>query len=147
MNPPVRLLIATQEHFHKAAEWLIDVPGREMWVAAQITNDYQYAITVPDLNAHTIFDRRGAKSKKTVRNRPLPRWARQIAGVLLVLSDEGLAVPGVKVILLGDEPPGPRYEHALGMGFAALWYVYNQQTCDLNCLMDLMERVRKEYLD
>ena len=147
MNPPIRLLTASQEYLSSEPKLMLAVPGREMWVAADVIEGHEYTIITPDLGGRTIFDRRSAKLKRTVRSRPLPWWARYLAGTLLVLSDDGLELPGVTAVILGDEPSGPRYEHALGMAFAAMWYEYHQQPCDVDALLDVMERVQKQHVD
>jgi galactokinase len=146
MNPPIRLLTASQEYLSSEPKLMLPVPGRDMWVAADTTAGHEYTVITPDLGGRAIFDRRSAKLKRTVRNRPLPRWARYLAGTLLVLSDDGLEFPGVTAVIIGDEPSGPRYEHALGMAFAAMCYEYHQQECDVNILLDVMERVQKLHL-
>lgn len=146
MNPPIRLLTASQQYLSAEPQLMLAVPGRDMWVAADVVDGHEYTIITPDLGGRTIFDRRSAKLNRTVRSRPLPRWARYLAGTLLVLSDDGLELPGVTAVILGDEPSGPRYEHALGMAFAAMWYAHHQQECAVDTLLDVMERVQKQYL-
>ncbi|MDQ7026209.1 MAG: hypothetical protein Q9P01_09345 [Anaerolineae bacterium] len=147
MNPPIRFLTAVQEHLSAEPEIMIEVPGRDMWVAADITKDHEYRIITPDIGGRTIFDRRSAKFQRTVRSRPLPRWARYLAGTVLVLSDEGLDLCGATAVIIGDEPAGPRYEHALGMAFAAMWYDYLQQDYSLDTLIDVLEHVQKLHLE
>jgi hypothetical protein len=147
MNPPIRLLTAVQEHLSAEPELMIAVPGRDMWIAADIIDTHTYNVITPDLGGRTIFDRRSAKLMRTIRSRPLPRWARYLAGSLLLLSDVGLALPGVTAVFIGDEPAGPRYEHALGMAFAAMWYDYYKHEYDVSALLDVLERVQKTYID
>lgn len=147
INPPLRLLSALQAQFNETPEWVLAVPGRDMWVGAMLSNTHQYAIHVPDLQASTIFDRRSAKLKRTVRSRPLPRWARYLAGAIEPLCERGLSLPGGTILIMGDEPAGPRYEHALGMGFASLWYAYHQREVTVQELLDIVEHVQKHYFD
>jgi hypothetical protein len=61
----------------------------------------------------------------------------------VVLAEDGLDMTGVTAVIVGDEPSGPRYEHALGMAFVALCYNVNQQEYQVNALIDVMERVQK----
>jgi hypothetical protein len=143
MNPPIRLLTAVQEHLSKEPDLMVEVVGRDMWVAATLHDGHEYTIITPDLGGHTIFDRRSAKFQRTIRNRPLPRWARYIAGTVLVLSED-FDLSGLTAVIIGDEPLGPRYEHALGMAFAALYYSVHQHEYRLDTLIDVMERVQKQ---
>lgn len=146
MNPPIRLLTAFQEHQTHSPETLLQVPGREMWVAADLGNSHRYTLISPDMHGHTSFDRRSARQKRTVRGRPLPRWARYAAGVILELAQDDVLLPGGTIVLVGDEPSGPRYEHALGMATAALCYEHNGHEYDVQDLLNVMERVQKNYL-
>jgi hypothetical protein len=147
MNPPLRLLMTYQEHQHKAPDLIVQVPGREMWVAGDVIDSHEYTIYVPDLGGKTIFDRRSAKLRRTIRSRPLPRWARYLAGVLQVLSEDDVEMPGAILVIAGDEPIGPRYDHALGMAFVATWYEHHQRTYAVADLLDVMERIQKQYVE
>lgn len=147
INPPLRLLAAAQEVLQVTPDYLVAVPSREMWVAAILQTRHDYTLVVPDLDAQVTFDLRSAKRKQTTRNRPLPRWARHPAGALRLLSTTDLNLPGVQVVIIGDEPHGPRYNYALGMAFAALFYHLNQADFDAKQLLTLMEQVQKDYLD
>jgi galactokinase len=147
MNPPLRLFIAFQQRYNDPPPYVLQVPGRDMWLAAAPSGNNNYTLVAPDFDATTVFDLRSARAHKTNIRRPLPRWSRYSAGVLVTLADEGaLALPGVLAVIAGDEPAGPRYEYALGMAFAALWYAVNGQTCDENCLIRLLTRVQKRYV-
>lgn len=147
INPPLRLLAATHDLLQTSPEYLVAVPGREMWAAAIQQERHAYTLIVPDLDARTTFDNRSAKRKQTTRNRPLPRWARYPAGALLLLNAEQLTLPGVKVVIIGHEPLGPRYEYTLGMVFMALLFDHNEQDYDAQRLVRLMEQVQRDYLD
>mgnify|MGYP006274141385 CR=1 FL=1 len=143
--PPIRLYTAYQDHFDHPPQSIISVPEREIWIAAEVEGGHQITLIVPDVDNRTTFDRRSAKSKRTVRNRPLPIWARYAAGVVLILSDDQLTIPGFTGVVVGNEPTGPRYHYSLGMAVAALLYDHNQQTYDTPDLLALMERVQKHY--
>lgn len=147
MNPPLRLLATYQDHLQKTPDMVVGVPGRDMWVAANVTGGHEYTVITPDLHGKTVFDRRSARLKRTSRNRPLPRWARYLGAVVLVLSEDGIDLPGAKVVIVGDEPAGPRYEHALGMAFVALWYAYHELPYAVDDLLDIMERVQKQVTE
>lgn len=141
VNPPLRLLAVFQEVCALAPDWLLTVPGREMWVAAHVEPTQKYAVYAPDVAGRVVFDIRSARQGLTYIHRPLPRWARYVAGVAVVMHDEGWALPGATVVIAGEEPSGPRYEHALGMGFAALWHAYHERPCADRVLIELLDRV------
>ena len=146
-NPPLRLLAAFQEHYPALSPtYVVQAPGREMWVAASIEQAEAFTIHVPDTGAYTTFNRRTAKTFRTLLKRPLPRWARYPAGVILILSNAGLAVDGVSAVIVGEESPGPRYDYALGMTIAALVYTVNGQPFDTGDLLEVMDKVRRDYV-
>jgi hypothetical protein len=55
-------------------------------------------------------------------------------------------MPGVDVVVCGDEPAGPRYDFALGILFGALWSELNGQAVSEAELIELTDRVRREYV-
>jgi len=83
INPPLRLLSAFQDAQGTTPEWLVEVPGRAMWLAAEPTNSHKQTVVVPDLDGRTVFNLQSAKKLHTIRSRPLPSWARLMAGVLI----------------------------------------------------------------
>jgi len=147
-DPPLRLIAAYYTAFpEQAPEWYLETPGRDMWIAAKLTADDVVTVAAGDLDSRASFTWRSAKTKRTVTNRPLPRWARFLAGLVLALTDLGMRVPGMEAVIVGDELAGPRYEHALGMAFAALVYRLQARDVTINQLVDLVDRVRREYVD
>ncbi|NDJ61636.1 MAG: hypothetical protein GYB67_10960 [Chloroflexi bacterium] len=147
LNLPVRLLMQFYaDHPAGAADAMLQAPDRDMWVIAQLNSTQVYTITTVDLDAQTSFTRQSVKSKRTVAHRPLPRWARYPAGVVMALSERGLELPGVSAALCGDEPPGPRYEHALGIAVAALWYQVAGKAYTVSDLFGLVDRVHHDYV-
>jgi hypothetical protein len=146
-DPPLRLLVAFQEAFPTLSPaYVLPVPGREMWVAAATEDADAFNLHVPDLGGRTTFTWRTAKNKRTVLNRPLPSWSRYSAGVVVTLCAQGLNVPGFFAVAAGEEPRGPRYEYALGMGMAALMHTLHEHTYDADLLLEVMERVQRDYL-
>jgi hypothetical protein len=147
-NPPVRLLAAFQHAYPSLSpEWFMQAPGRDMWLLAAPCSNETFSIYAAELDQRTTFNWRTAKAKRTIASRPLPRWARYPAGVVLALQEDGLSAPGVEAAILGDEPAGPRYEHALGITLAALWYDLLAQPYTPAGLIDLLDRVRRDYVD
>lgn len=147
-NPPLRLLVAYQQLYpEQPPEHIVQAPGRDMWVAANIDDTDTFTIHVPDLDARTTFNWRSAKFKRTVLNRPLPSWARYPAGVIFTLCAMGLDVTGVDAVLVGEEPPGPRYDYALGMAVAALWYTLHSRPYTAETLLEIIEQVRRQYVE
>jgi hypothetical protein len=146
-DPPVRLLM----HFHERLpqlepDLLFRAPDRDLWLAAAFTPGDHYTLTALDLypDASITFTRQSALARRTVLNRPLPRWARWPAGVIVVLGEP--ALPPLTGILAGDEPPGPRYEHAIALLFAALWHEWRREPYLPGTLIDLAERVRRDFV-
>lgn len=147
-DPPLRLL-ATFQQIYPALEptHIIQAPGRDMWVAASIAQSNAFTIHASDMDGHTSFSRRTAKNYRTVLKRPLPRWARYPAGVVLTLSASGLDVEGMDAVVVSEESPGPRYDYALGMTFAALIHSLHGQSYDSDGLLEIVEKVRREYVE
>ena len=146
MNPPLRLLASFQQEVHKEPQHIVQLHERKMWVAAEIAGGFSYTIIVPDLDVRATFDRRSARRKKTVRNRPLPSWAFYIGGAVGYLDRQGLELDGATIVIAGDEPAGPRFEHALGMAFTALWYQINEKPYTTDDLIRLMDTIRRDYI-
>jgi galactokinase len=147
-DPPLRLLAAFQQAFpDQAMDWVIRAPGRDMWLAASHCDKAEFTIVAPDMGAlKATFSLQSAKVKRSVMQRPLPPWARYPAGVTLLLAQDGLDVVGLNMVVIGDEPPGPRYNYALGMTFAALWHDLLQLPYTMDDLIALVDRTRREYL-
>lgn len=146
-NPPLRLLAAFQQAFpDQNPVHILKAPGREMWVAAGDVAGTSYTLVAPDLDGRVNFSRRTAKVKRTLLNRPLPRWSRYPAGVILALCDEGVDVNGISAVIVGEETQGPRYDHALGMTIAALWYHLNDLEFTTAHLIEVVKQVQHDYL-
>jgi galactokinase len=147
-NPPLRLLVAFQETFPALSpEWVVQVPGRDMWVAAVTNQRDEFRVVAPDLGADSTFSLRSAKAMRTVLNRPLPDWARYPAGVTVMLCHKGLDSSGADAVIVGEEPSGPRYHHALGMAIAAFLHEVNGKPYDADSLLGFVEQVRREYIE
>ncbi|MBN8639947.1 MAG: hypothetical protein J0M07_31835 [Anaerolineae bacterium] len=144
VDPPIRLLIHYQTLYpDQSPQWIVVPPGRVMWVAAKPGEDERYTVYDVETETEATFSRQSAKSKRTVLNRPLPRWARYAAGVILLLDD----APGVDAVICGDEAAGVRYEHSLGVAFTALMWEMLGLSYDERSLVDFTERVRREYVE
>lgn len=147
-DPPLRLLAAFHGGFPSLTpECIVKAPEREIWAAACLTGGEELTLVSGDQTGRAVFTRRTARLKRTVTNRPLPRWARYPAGVLLALIDSGMDVPGMNVAVVGEEPEGPRYDYALGMAFAALWHRLHERPCSAASLIELVDHVRRDYID
>lgn len=147
-DPPLRLLTAFQDIYPSASpEHLIQAPGREMWTAALTLSEAKYTIHAPDLQSRATFNWRSAKFKQTTLKRPLPRWSRYAAGVVYILGADGADVPGVEVVVLGNEVTGPRYNYSIGIGLAALLHTLMERDYTPESLIALLERVRREYVE
>lgn len=146
-DPPVHLLVAFQQAFpDQALTWLTRAPGREMWVAAARAESNQITIVAPELDGRTTFSLQSAKVKRTVTQRPLPRWARYPAGVTLILG-QTMDIVGLNLVFMCGEPAGPRFDYGLGMGYAALWHDVYQQPYTVDTLIEIVDRARREYVE
>lgn len=147
-NPPVMLLAAFNDSFpYQAMRWLARAPGREMWAAACHADNEEFTVVAPELEGKATFSLQSAKSKLTVTRRPIPRWARYPAGVALLLAQNGLDVIGLNMVLMGNEPLGPRFDYGLGMAFAALWHDLYQLPYTVDTLIEVVDRARREYVE
>lgn len=143
-DPPIRLLVHYQSLYPDAPpQWLIAPPGREMWAAARPGEPDRFTVYDVESESQATFSHQSAKSKRTILNRPLPRWARYAAGVILLMAEP----PGVEAVICGDEPAGVRYEHSLGIAFTALMYEMQGIAYDERALLDFIERVRRKYVE
>ena len=147
-SPPVMLLAAFNDSFpDQSVEWLIRAPGREMWVAASRADSAEFTVVAPELEGKATFSLQSAKGKLTVTRRPLPRWARYPAGVTLLLAQNSLDILGLNMVMMGNEPSGPRFDYGLGMAFAALWHDLYALPYTVDTLIDVVDRARREYVE
>jgi galactokinase len=147
-DPPVRLLAAFQQAFpEQAPQWILRAPGRDVWIAAVASPSAHFTVASPDHESRTAFNLRSAKNKRTLVQRPLPRWAYYPAGVIFILCNSGMDMAGLNMVVLSEEPPGPGYDYGVGMAFVALWYEIHAQPYSTDTLLDVVDRVRREYVE
>ena len=147
INPPLRLLMALHAQYpQRPPDAVVQAPERELWGAALRTSAKTFTLHAIELETRVQFTYQSAKKRQTVAARPLPQWARYAAGVLLVLSHEGMNIPNFDAVIAGDEPAGPRYEHALGGAFAALCCALAECELAPAALIACVERARREYV-
>lgn len=147
-NPPIRLLTAFTERCPDCTPtWLLRVPEREMWAVGVPLEGEEITVVAIDHDGQATFTPRSARFKRTALNRPLPRWARYPAGVALALANGEYAPRGMLLVIAGDEPAGPRYDHALGMAFAAVCYLREGHAATGAALIELVEQVRRDYVE
>lgn len=145
-NPPVRLLTAFQEaHPGQSPSFIVQAPGRDIWAAATVGSGGLFRLQAPDLRGRAVFSRRSAKSGRTVLRRPLPYWARYPAGVVADLCGGPLEVSGFQAVALGQEAQGPRYLFSLGLVVAALLHEISGEPYSGEELIEVVERVRRDY--
>jgi galactokinase len=145
-NPPVMLLAHFSASYPGLSiSWMLPAPERTVWVAGALAHGDSFTIVAPDLDSRAVFDLISARHKNTLRARPLPRWARYPAAVALQLEQRGLNLCGANMVVMGTEPSGPRYEHAIGMAFAAFWHEVYGMPCDAPSLVDLVDQAQREY--
>lgn len=149
-DPPLRLLAKYHELYPNSPPTVVfQAPGREMWIAARANDREQHALRSLEYNdaAPTTFSLQSAKMRRTMLQRPLPRWVRYPAGVIVILSAMGFDVPGLNAIVCGNEARGPRYEYGLGILFAALCHEMNNCHYHTATLIEVVDTVQREYLE
>lgn len=147
-NPPVRLLAAFQQAYpHQTPAWIVRAPGRDVWLAAAPAAGTQFTVTAVNHEARTCFNLRGAKTRRTVTQRPLPRWARYPAAVIAFLYHSGMDLAGLNVVMWSEEPSGPGYDYGLGVAFAALWHEIHAQPYTADSLIEIVDRARRDYVE
>jgi len=140
------LLTAQQVFDQPQPQWIVQAPGRDMWIAAMPTDSTEYRVDAVDLDTSAKFSHRSAKTRQTVLKRPLPGWVRYPAGVVSTLGDDGLSIPSFHALVLGDEPSGPRYDFGMGMVFAAFCHHLAGAAATEEALVEVVERVRRDYV-
>ena len=149
-DPPLRLMVKHEALYPEASpDLLFKAPERDLWLAAHYNDRDTYACLALEYNDSTMttFSLQSAKKRQTVLRRPLPRWSRYPAGVIVMLSQIGFEIPPMTAIICGDEPPGPRYEYALGILFAGLCCELNDEPYEVATLTEIVDRVHREYVD
>jgi len=140
-DPPLRLLVAFQQAT-STPQWMVAVDGRAMWAAADSQVGRGCLLDAHDLIGKAHFDLRSARQQQTITGRPLPAWARLSAATALVLDDAELLPPTLRLVMVGDEPPGPRYHHALALGLVAMCYAVRGVDAALPQLLAIVGQVR-----
>lgn len=149
-DPPVHLLTGFQQVCpNQSPTWILQAPGREMWIAARPAEEIDgYTIYSVNYDATARFDWRSAKYFRSRIQRPLPAWSRYAAGVILALGPSPLDVPGLRAAIYYESVvSGPRHDHALGLVIAALWYKIHNTPVEQDVLLDLLDRVRRTYIE
>jgi hypothetical protein len=146
LNPPVRLLSAFNEAFPESdLTWVVNPPGHAAWAAAALSGRLEYTLALPDAEGRVTFSMQSARLGQSILKRPLPKWVRYPAGALLLLDSTGVETDGLNILLLVDEPAGPRFDYALGTGVAALWHEVAGRAYTPAALIELVDRTRREY--
>lgn len=145
-NPPLRLMVSLHDYLKGNPDWLLTVPGREMWVAAQPNGKHYHLFALPDWNARLKFDALSIRRHKRTTGQSIPHRMRYLAAAAHFLQNEGVLVPGIKAVIVGNEPAGPRYEHSLGLALLTLWHSAAGKSVDAPVLMALMEKIERDYL-
>lgn len=143
IDPPVHLLAAFQSAFDDAAQIVVCAPDRDLWAAARVLDVPAWTLVIPNEKARVTFTYQSAKRKRSVLQRPLPKWARYAGGVCRLIE---AAPPGMDVVLVGKETPGPRRDHAVGLAFAALIREACAAAWSDAELIDLLDQVRRTYI-
>mgnify|MGYP006921590438 CR=1 FL=1 len=145
-SPPLHLLAAFNDAFHKSPEHVLQTPGYDLWVAANIPADDLYVLHAPAMGNYAKFSWQSAKKQQTIHKRPLPKWSRYAAGTVYHLCGHGLDVKGIHAVILGNETPGVRYDYAIGVTIAALWHTILGKSYSNDILIDIVDQVRRDYI-
>ncbi len=145
LDPPVRLLAGFDTRCGGEPDLVVGASGRAAWAAARFTGASFYVVHDADSPRRARFDLRGARRGITLYRRPIPAWARYLAGVTALSDLQSL--PGAEIVVCSDEPAGPRRDHALGMVAAALWHTINDLPTEEADLFQIAERARREYVE
>lgn len=147
-DPPLRLMVEFAQAFPDQAPSLtLCAPGRDVWLAAVPNDSDQFTLCAPDFEGKVTFSLQSARLKRTVWQRPLPRWAYYAAGVTLALDNAGMDAIGLNIVVLGDEPPGPSYDFGVGLVFAALWHSLCGWAYTLDSLAEWVDEARRDYVE
>ena len=145
MNPPLRLLVAFESLVAEPPDQLVGVEGREMWAAVRWGHQKRWHVHVPDLDAQVLFNPRSIKTGTSISGRPIPAWARYLRGVCEELGYLNLLPEdGARLVIVGDEPSGPRYDFTLAMTFAVACYEGLQHPYSTHEIVELVERGEKK---
>ncbi|HUN05374.1 MAG TPA: hypothetical protein PLQ56_02175 [Aggregatilineales bacterium] len=145
-NPPVRLLSTFSEAFPESdLTWVVNPPGYAVWAAAATSGRLEYTLALADADSKVTFSLQTARVGQTILKRPLPRWSRYPAGSLLLLDSIGAEIEALNILLLVDEPAGPRFDYALGTAVAALWHEVARRSYAPATLIEVVDRTRREY--
>lgn len=146
-DPPVHLLAGFSRFFPDSApELVVQAPGRSLWGAVARRSDELYNLASVEWDVRAAFNYQSAKQRRTLQRRPLPHWSRYAAGLLVLLCNGGADPLGFDVVFAGNERDPGRYEYAVGVGFGAIHYTLVGKSMSEHALVDLTERVRREYI-
>lgn len=147
-NTPVRLLVAfANVHADAGPSYLLQAPGRKLWLAAILTDESMCCLRSVDAGGRALLNYQSIKVRQTMYRRPLPWWAHYPAGVIKQLYERGMDRIGVDVLFVSEEPRGPGLDYALGIGFGALWHEMHGQPYTPQSLIELVDEVRREYIE
>jgi galactokinase len=141
-------LLAGFARFHPdvTPEMILQAPGRALWAAVARRADETFSIGTVEFELHTRFSYQSAKQRQTLLRRPLPSWARYAGGILVLMSQHKLDMVGFDMVVAGNERDVARYEYAVGLAFAAVYYTLSGTPFTEAALVDLAERTRREYI-
>ncbi len=146
-DPPVHLLAGFARFLpDKTPELVLQAPGRALWAAVSRRTDDYFSMASLEFDSRAVFSYQSAKVRRTLMRRPLPSWVRYGAGMLVLLSNHGLDVGGFDAVVAGSESDEVRYEYSVGLAFAAIHHTLSGTAYTEDKLVDLAERVRREYV-
>ncbi|GAB1422260.1 hypothetical protein MASR2M15_24830 [Anaerolineales bacterium] len=126
-DPPLRLLSEFSQLLNgQEPRYVAPVEGREMWVAGETRSDKRITVIVAEYKKEVTFTTRSVCDYQTYRQRPLPEWARPFGDATLALIEADIPMQeGFYLAIAGNEPPGPRFRHALMLAFGTFVFKLN----------------------
>jgi hypothetical protein len=126
---------------------IFQAPERDLWIAGFFNDIGRYTLLSAEMNpdVSVTFSTQSARARKTLNNRPLPRWSRYPAGVIVLL--DAFDIAGFDAVICGDEPVGPRYEYGLGLLFAALCHELADQPYLPSRLTGIADAAKREFVE
>lgn len=145
-TPPIHLLASFHEILPDTdPQWMLRAPGYEIWIAASSDSPDHFTLMQVESGVRVQFNYQSAKRKQTLLRRPLPRWARHAAGLVVLYSAE-LNIDGFQGVILNAERTGPRADYGGGIAIASLLYTIAGRESNETALRECVDRVQREYL-
>lgn len=121
---------------------------RATYIAFSPADSNRTALWAVDLNERALFSLETLAAKTQLDGSPLPEWARYPAGVAWALSEEHLAVRGMKAVFASEVPRGAGLSSSASveLAFAVAWMTLGGWEINPMKLALLCQRAENEYV-